>query len=111
VRELRHAVEHAALLARGGPIEAEHFPPPRQLGRTVGQDPTAAMQAAVRAWTLAQLVSGETPKNLYDQFLATVEKPLFDVVLEKTDHNRTATADLLGIHRATLRKKLDAPPD
>jgi DNA-binding NtrC family response regulator len=111
VRELRHAVEHAALLARGGAIVAEHFPPPRELGHTVGQDPTATMQAAVRAWTQTQLTSGAAPKNLYEHFLATVEKPLFDVVLEKTDHNRTATADLLGIHRATLRKKLDAPAD
>jgi two-component system nitrogen regulation response regulator GlnG len=109
VRELRHAVEHAALLARGGPIVAEHLPPPRELGRSVAHDPTTAMQAAVRVWTLAQLANDEPPKNLYDCFLAAVEKPLFDVVLEKTDHNRTATADLLGIHRATLRKKLDTP--
>jgi two-component system nitrogen regulation response regulator GlnG len=108
VRELRHAVEHAALLARGGVIGAEHFPPARPLPRAESQSPTAVMQAAIRAWTQAQLAGGEPPKNLYDHFLASVEKPLFDVVLQKTAHNRTATADLLGIHRATLRKKLDA---
>jgi DNA-binding protein Fis len=27
-------------------------------------------------------------------------------VLERTAHNRVAAANLLGIHRATLRKKL-----
>ena len=44
--------------------------------------------------------------RLYEQFLAAAESPLFETVLHHTLHNRAAAADLLGIHRATLRKKL-----
>jgi two-component system nitrogen regulation response regulator GlnG len=108
VRELRHAVEHAALLARGGVIGPEHFPSSRSATQSLPEDASAAVYRAVRAWAMDQLAGEAPPANLYDRFLATVEKPLFDVVLEKTDHNRSAAADVLGIHRATLRKKLDS---
>jgi DNA-binding NtrC family response regulator len=106
VRELRHAVEHAAIMARGGPIAPEHFPPARQVFDPQPPDPTSLLGRAVRAWALAQLSTDCVPENLYDRFLAEVEKPLFEVVLDKTGQNRSAGADLLGIHRATLRKKL-----
>ena len=48
----------------------------------------------------------KVPGRLYEQFLAATESPLFETVLHHTLHNRAAAADLLGIHRATLRKKL-----
>ena len=42
----------------------------------------------------------------YKQFLAIAEPPLVDTVLESTLQGRVAAAEILGIHRATLRKKL-----
>jgi len=103
VRQLRHAVEHGLLLARGRQIEVEHLPPsePEQ-HVTAGDD----LQTAVRNWTARQLASRAAEGNIYQEFLARVEPSLFDVVLEQTTGNRAAAADLLGIHRATLRKKL-----
>jgi Fis family transcriptional regulator len=38
--------------------------------------------------------------------LGEVEPPLFNAVLEYTQGNQTAAAAILGISRATLRKKL-----
>jgi Fis family transcriptional regulator len=35
-----------------------------------------------------------------------VEQPLFKVVLDYADGNQSRAAGILGIHRATLRKKL-----
>jgi two-component system nitrogen regulation response regulator GlnG len=52
------------------------------------------------------LASAESAGCLYEQFLTATEPPLFETVLHHTLHNRAAAADLLGIHRATLRKKL-----
>jgi len=106
VRELRHAVEHAALLARGGSIGPEHLPPPRPLSLSESPDPTAALRRAVQAWAAARLAADKLPDDLYERFLADVEPPLFDAVLQKTSQNRSAAADVLGIHRATLRKRL-----
>lgn len=105
VRELRHAVEHAAIMARGGSIAPEHFPPARE-ARPLPPDASSTLVRAVRDWAANRFADGLPPDGLYGQFLEEVEKPLFDVVLEKTSHNRSAAADLLGIHRATLRKKL-----
>jgi two-component system nitrogen regulation response regulator GlnG len=107
VRELRHAVEHAALMARGGPIRHEHLPPARPMPATTPEDPASTLQRVVRHWTGGQLSAATLPNNLYERFLSQVEPALFGVVLEKTGHNRSAAADLLGIHRATLRKRLD----
>jgi len=107
VRELRHAVEHAALMARGGPIRPEHLPPPRQLGTGDAADPTSVLRRTVREWASTQLSSAQMPNNLYERFLADAEPSLFEVVLERTARNRSAAAELLGIHRATLRKRLD----
>jgi Fis family transcriptional regulator len=43
---------------------------------------------------------------MYSLVLGEVEPPLFRVVLEYTDGNQSLASDILGISRATLRKKL-----
>lgn len=48
----------------------------------------------------------ETPCNLYEVMLHQLEKPLLMVVLEQTRGNQTRTAEILGLNRGTLRKKL-----
>lgn len=44
--------------------------------------------------------------DLYDLIVGGVEKPLLDVVLKETNGNQTQAADILGINRNTLRKKI-----
>jgi Fis family transcriptional regulator len=44
--------------------------------------------------------------NLYQLLLEQIEKPLLAVVLEKARGNRCRAAEMLGINRNTLRKKL-----
>lgn len=53
-------------------------------------------------------LQGETPHNVYDLVLAEIEKPLLSVVLEQTRGNQTRAAEILGLNRGTLRKKLKA---
>jgi DNA-binding NtrC family response regulator len=109
VRQLRHAVEHGVLLARGGQIDIEHLPPSVEdsPGRTVDTQ----LSDSVQAWAHRQLAGGASHGRLYQEFLAQVEPSLFDTVLKRTDGNRAAAADELGIHRATLRKKLSVNVD
>ena len=61
---------------------------------------------AVRHY-FAQL-QGEQPSQVYDMVLAEMEKPLLSVVLEYTRGNQTRAAEILGLNRGTLRKKLKA---
>lgn len=51
-------------------------------------------------------LNGEATTELYDLVLKEVEKPLLSVVLEQTRGNQTRAANMLGLNRGTLRKKL-----
>ena len=51
-------------------------------------------------------LDGHEPRNLYDLFLAQVEKPLIEVVMHKTRGNVTKAAQVLGLNRGTLRSRL-----
>jgi len=51
-------------------------------------------------------LNGDRPGDLYDLVLGEVEEPLFKAVMEYTGGNQSQAADLLGINRGTLRKKL-----
>lgn len=44
--------------------------------------------------------------NLYEIVLRGVERPLFHLVLQETKWNRKKAANILGINRNTLRKKI-----
>ena len=51
-------------------------------------------------------LDGERPAAIYDMVLKNVEKPMLEVVLAKAAGNQTLAAEMLGINRNTLRKKL-----
>ncbi len=51
-------------------------------------------------------LNGNDTDNLYDVALRELEIPLFVEVLNFCDGNQSRAAAMLGIHRATLRKKL-----
>lgn len=110
VRELRHAVEYAAVMARGGTLGAEHLPPPAHeagtanAGQGVSVDETLA--AAVRAWVGTRWQDDGDAK-LHEQLIQFVESQLLAEALAKTGGNRSAAARMLGLDRATLRSKLD----
>ncbi len=43
---------------------------------------------------------------IYDMVLKNVEKPMIESVLDHAEGNQTVAAELLGITRSTLRKKI-----
>jgi Fis family transcriptional regulator len=51
-------------------------------------------------------LKGHKTGGLYDLVMREVEEPLFRVVLKHAEGNQTRAADILGINRATLRRKL-----
>jgi len=106
VRELRSAVQQAGLLARGQPIAPEHLPQPRELLAPAADDAETALQQATREWAIAEFAGAAPRENLYQRILQQIEPALFEEVLKITGGNRAAAADILGLHRATLRKKL-----
>ena len=50
--------------------------------------------------------NGHDPDDLYEVVLREIEAPLFAEVMRHCDGNQSRAAAVLGINRATLRKKL-----
>ncbi len=51
-------------------------------------------------------IDGYPVHDLYEKVLARVERPLFELVLAHTGGNQVKAAEILGLNRNTLRKKL-----
>jgi two-component system nitrogen regulation response regulator GlnG len=136
VRELRNAIEHALILAQGGVILPEHLPPPMPplipptapLASTsaVGNAPsgvpgdripadgpsphdaeTNELRRRIEQWARERLKAGQPGEAIYDEFLALVEPPFLEAALRKHHNQCASAARVLGIHRTTLKKKLD----
>jgi two-component system nitrogen regulation response regulator GlnG len=106
VRELRNALEHAAIVARGGPLLPEHFP--TAVGGSAPANPAEVLAMAVRQWVAARIreCGPEPPSDLYGELLRCVEPPCLDEVMRRLQGNRWVASQWLGLNRATVRKKL-----
>jgi two-component system nitrogen regulation response regulator GlnG len=106
VRELRNALEHAAIVARGGPLLPEHFPP--LAGDPAQQSPAEQLAATVRKWLADRVRAAGTaaPADLHAELLRCVEPALLEDVMRRVQDNRWVAAQWLGLNRATVRKKL-----
>jgi len=51
-------------------------------------------------------LDGEQPCAIYDMVLRHIERPMLEVVMREADGNQTIAAQMLGINRNTLRRKL-----
>jgi two-component system nitrogen regulation response regulator GlnG len=118
VRELRNAIEHGLILARDGAILPEHLPeelPPLSHDHRRDQSPPVSEPAAapaddlrtrITAWAQERLRGGGAT-GLYDEFLSLVEPPFLEAALKRHHGQCASAARVLGIHRTTLKKKLD----
>ncbi len=51
-------------------------------------------------------MDGEKPTSIYEMVLKNIEKPMIETVLGHAEGNQTQAAEMLGITRNTLRKKM-----
>src|SRR4030095_4444374 len=87
IRELKHSIQHAVILARGGEIDLPHLPPELSgIGALTQQPFCASLQATMSRHERADLVRA----------------------LEVANGGRQVAARILGISRKTLWKKLKA---
>ncbi|HTS19422.1 MAG TPA: sigma-54 dependent transcriptional regulator [Verrucomicrobiae bacterium] len=104
VRELENVIERSAVVARGDSILPKDLPSEVREMRTAAvpaEDLVAAIDAAVRPlYALAK-------KDRSLKIMALVERELITRALTETNGNQVQAAKLLGITRATLRKRIE----
>lgn len=83
------------------PIETPSLSATKTNGNLTLRDNVAqAMQSYFK------LLDGSDVTDVYRLVMTEVEAPLFESVLEHTRGNQTKAAEVLGLNRGTLRKKL-----
>jgi len=108
VRELENTIQRAALLSPDQLLTPADFPALLAEGqRTENSDSLEALIANKLQNALAQMDVNELD-NLYDMVLHQMERPLINIVLDKTRGNQVRAAEILGINRNTLRKKIQS---
>jgi DNA-binding NtrC family response regulator len=105
VRELRNAVDHALVMARGRMLRAEHLP---ALISAATSNADQKLSEAISLWVRSQLDAGpeHLPEGLYAIMHQHLDAALLPAVLRLTQQNRTAASRILGLDRATLRNRL-----
>ena len=51
-------------------------------------------------------IGDEMPTGLYEMVISEVERPLLSHVMQQAQNNQCKAAQMLGLNRGTLRKKL-----
>ena len=103
VRELENAVQRALVMAKGDAILLENLPPEvlnvaKAASPDVDGDDLAGLASKLFRWA----------RNNPDlKVIPAVERELVINALKETDGNQVQSAKLLGITRATLRKRIE----
>ncbi len=107
VRELRNVVYRLALMAREERIDAANVTdiigPEIAVVNAMATGGQGGFAAALSNWLVAET---PPPGALYHRALAAFEKPLIEYALGRTGGNQLRAAQLLGINRNTLRKRI-----
>jgi two-component system nitrogen regulation response regulator GlnG len=107
VRELENVIQRAMVLAQNGVVLPEHLPiGPVSAAASVAVDATLEEIIERKLLECVRGLRERANANLYDLIIGLVEKPLLRAVLRETSGNQVRAAQILGINRNTLRKKL-----
>ena len=108
VRELENCLRSAAALCRADVILPEDLPTEIQTGDLAY--PTDVSQLVTSFKSILQDVTREAiadgRSGLYEEVVATLDRALIELVSDEFSGNHSKTADLLGMSRTTLLKKI-----
>ena len=113
VRELENLIRRLAVLQSGDTISAtavsaELKEPAKSFSADSGDEPQSLGASVEQYLTQYFLAQGDRlpPPGVYDRIVQEVERPLISICLAATRGNQIRAAQLLGLNRNTLRKKI-----
>lgn len=96
IRELRNVLERAAIMAGEGLILARHL----------AMEPMAASSEPQQINTAAETEEGDVIHIRPGATMEEIEETYINMVLQRTNNNKTKAADILGISVRTLHNRL-----
>lgn len=108
IRELRHVIEHALAMNRGGPLLPGHLPPhvAEALHTSGGKVVAGELDAVLDRWLDLQLELISEEDWQYDALLEQIETSVLRHLLRRFENRPTRLAAALRMNRSTLRQKL-----
>ncbi len=111
VRELENVIKRTLVMSAGNVISAKEMTP------MLREKKAKLSKAEVEQRSLEDLISEKLSQfldkfhelgsmELYETLLPMFERPLLNLILQKTNGNQIQAAKVLGINRNTLRKKI-----
>ena len=109
VRELENCIRSAAALSRSDVILPEHLPIEIRTGRSINEPDTTHLESSLKTvlqkMTKAAIAEGRN--DIYNEIESLLDKTLIELALAECSDNYSKTAELLGISRTTLSKKIN----
>jgi len=108
VRELENVIKRAVILSSDPLLTIDDFPVLTSGGKATDESVDVSLETLVDRKLRACFVNVEKldSGDLYNMVIEQVERPLISFLLEKTRWNQVRAANILGINRNTLRKKI-----
>ena len=109
IRELENTIKRAVILSSGGTIQPEHLHShlSKKLLDSELEGISPVVQFQKELYNLFKNVTDWEDGRIYEDAIQSVEKALFQNILEKNAWNQSQAASVLGINRNTLRRKIE----
>ena len=108
VRELENCLRSAATFSRSDVILPEDLPTEIHTGPSTVLPDASQLETSLKSalQDIAKAGIAEGSKQLYDDVVTLLDKTIIELALDKCSNNHSKTAELLGISRTTLIKKM-----
>jgi two-component system nitrogen regulation response regulator GlnG len=106
VRELENVIQRAALLSPDALLRPDDFPELTATSSAESNESSLEGLIATKLHNSLSQMDLQDMDNLYEMVLHQMERPLINIVLDKMRGNQVKAAEILGINRNTLRKKI-----
>lgn len=108
VRELENCLRSASTLSRSDVILPDDLPPEIHTGTSPDAADSAQLETSLKSILrgITKTAIAEGSQQLYDDVITLLDKALIELVLDECSDNHSKTAELLGISRTTLIKKI-----